>query len=274
MASGVSRAVAREIRTLFDVGVTGALTDAQMLERFLSGPREEAEAAFAALIARHGPLVLGTCRRVLRDEHDAEDAFQATFLVLVRRASSIGRREQLAGWLYRVPLRTAGSARSRADRRRAGERRAMDVARREYLPQEGRGGLDGVLDQELGRLPQKYRLPVILCELESLSRRQAAHRLGVPEGTVASRLARGRGLLRDRIARRGLVPADVWTVAVALRGASALGVPPMLVEATARIAASLRFGKVMSGIVPASVSSIVEGGMKPMLLAKLRIFNG
>src|SRR4051794_3705530 len=105
MANGVPGAVARGIRSLFTIRAGGALTDAQLLERFLARPREEAEAAFAALVSRHGPMVLATCRRILRDRHDAEDAFQATFLVLVRRAASVARREQLAGWLYGVATR-------------------------------------------------------------------------------------------------------------------------------------------------------------------------
>ena len=268
MTSRVPGAVAREIRTLFAIGAAGALPDAQLLERFLSRPREEAEMAFAVLVSRHGPMVLATCRRILRDRHDAEDAFQATFLVLVRRAASIARREQLAGWLYGVAVRSAWAARARADRRRAGERRAMEASRGESLQGEGRGELDGLLDEELGRLPDKYRLPVILCDLEGLSRREAAHRLGVPEGTVASRVARGRGLLRDRLQRRGLAPG---ILAAASRGATEAVVPLMLFETTVRIATSLRFGEVTSGMVPAAVSSIIEGGVRQMLLAKLKI---
>ena len=270
MARGVSGAVAREIRSLFTIGAAGALTDAQLLERFLARPREEAEAAFAALVARHGPMVLATCRRILRDRHDAEDAFQATFLVLVRRAASVARREQLAGWLYGVATRTARAARARAGRRRAGERRAMDAARCGSQQGEGRGELDGLLDEELGRLPEKYRMPVILCELEGLSRREAAHRLGVPEGTVASRLARGRGLLRDRLERRGLGATTIGTLSAASRIAMTAEVPPMLFEKTVRIAVSLRFGEVTAGVFSASVSSIVEEEMKEMLLAKLK----
>jgi RNA polymerase sigma factor (sigma-70 family) len=270
MARGVSGAVGREIRTLFTIGAAGALTDPELLERFLSRHREEAEVAFAELVARHGPMVLGTCRRILRDAHDAEDAFQATFLVLVRRAASVARREQLAGWLYGVAVRTAQSARARAERRRAGEKRAMRAARGESYQEEGRGQFDGLLDEELGRLPEKYRMPVILCELEGISRREAAHQLGVPEGTVASRLARGRGLLRDRLQRRGLGAITIATLSAGSRIATAAEVPPMLIENTVRIAVSLRFGEATAGVFSASVSSIVEGEMKQMLLAKLK----
>ncbi len=270
MARGVSGAVGREIRTLFTIGAAGALTDPQLLERFLSRHREEAEVAFAELVARHGPMVLRTCRRILRDAHDAEDAFQATFLVLVRRAASVARRERLAGWLYGVAVRTAQSARARAERRRAGEKRAMRAARGESYQEEGRGQFDGLLDEELGRLPEKYRMPVILCELEGISRREAAHQLGVPEGTVASRLARGRGLLRDRLERRGLGATTIATLSAGSRIATAAEVPPMLIENTVRIAVSLRFGEATAGVFSASVSSIVEGEMKQMLLAKLK----
>ena len=127
MDRGAARGILREIRTLYTLGTMGGLTDAELLERFLARGGGDAEDAFATLVARHGPMVLGVCRRMLPASHDAEDAFQATFLVLARRAASIGRRERLASWLYGVAVRTAKEARRRAARQRAAERRLMDV---------------------------------------------------------------------------------------------------------------------------------------------------
>src|SRR5262249_8241697 len=141
----------------------GDLSDSQLLERFLA-LREEV--AFEALVHRHGPMVLGVCRRVLHNSHDAEDAFQATFLVLVRKAGSIVPREMVGNWLYGVAYRTALKARSLAARRRAMERQVRDMPRPETLDSGARDDLQARLDRELNRLPDKYRAPVILCELE------------------------------------------------------------------------------------------------------------
>ena len=163
MTREVLGTVMRELHTLLAMGAAGSLTDSQLLERFLSRPRDESEVAFATLVARHGSMVMNACRPVLRDGHDAEDAFQATFLILVRHAVSVARREQLAGWLYRVAVRTARSAQSRAVRRRARESGAFEESRCIYREDEGRGELKELLNEELERLPEKYRLPVVLC---------------------------------------------------------------------------------------------------------------
>src|SRR5581483_9321050 len=164
-------------------------TDAELLERFLAS---RDETAFEALVRRHGPMVLGVCRRILRDSHDAEDAFQATFLVLVRKAASVVPREQLGNWLYGVAYRTALKARTARARRRRHERRAH------ALPAAAPAGesldLRPLLDQHLERLPAAYRAAVVLCDLEGRTKREAARQLGVPEGTLSSRLARGRAL--------------------------------------------------------------------------------
>src|SRR5262245_42678971 len=161
---------------------TTTLTDGQLLERFLSC-REEA--AFAVLVRRHGPMVLGVCRRVLGHEQDAEDAFQATFLVLVRRAASVVPRDLVGNWLYGVARRTALKAKAAASRRQAQERPLEDVPGTERR-EEGPGpDLRPLLDQELSRLPDRYRAPVVLCDLEGRSRGEAARQLGCPEGTVS-----------------------------------------------------------------------------------------
>ena len=145
------------------------------------------------LVHRHGPMVLGVCRRMLPTTQDAEDAFQATFLILARRAASIGRRERLANWLYGVAVRTAREARRRAARQHARERRLMNVSKVEVenAPDEDQSDLLSLLDEELNRLPPRYRAALVACELEGKSRREAAMQLGLPEGTLSTHLARG-----------------------------------------------------------------------------------
>src|SRR5262249_12357746 len=194
----------REIRTLYTLGTMVGRTDAELLERFLARGGGDAEDAFATLVARHGPMVLGVCRRMLAASHDAEDAFQATFLVLARRAGTIVHRDRVASWLYGVAVRTAQVARRRASRSRAAERRLMDATRVESVPpEEDRQELLPILDEELNRLPRRCREALVACELEGRSRREAARQLGIPEGTLSARLARGRKMLRDRMLRRG-----------------------------------------------------------------------
>src|SRR5215470_11087683 len=154
MAEKVGNTALREIETLFAVGAIGGLSGGQLIERFLSGTRDEAETAFAALADRHGAMVMGVCRRLLSDSNDADDAFQATFLVLVRRAHSIARRDLLANWLYRVAYQTARVARTRAAKKRAKERQVIDVLRtRSTQDEAGCGDLLMHLDEELSRLP-------------------------------------------------------------------------------------------------------------------------
>ena len=241
-------------RFLFQAAADGA-SDGRLLEWFLA--RGDG-AAFAALVRRHGPMVLGVCRRVLRDWHDAEDAFQATFLVLVRRAASIAPREAVGPWLYGVAYRTALKARVAAARRRRKERQApADPADRA----EPDGGAEWrpLLDEELSRLPDKYRAAVVLCDLEGKSRRDAAACLRVAEGTLSSRLARARRILARRLARRGVTPGSV--------GAAVAPLPGLLhttVEAATRFAA----GQAAAGVVSAHVAALTEGVHRAMVLAK------
>src|SRR5262245_54466533 len=180
--------------------------DAECLARFV---RSRDEAAFAELVRRHGPMVLATCRRSLGDSPDADDAFQAAFLVLARKAGAVRNAEYLGPWLHTVAVRTARRAKALAARRQAHERLVttmpdppaeMPAAPNEWLP---------LLDEELKWLPEKYRAPIVLCELLGASRADAARRLGVPEGTLSSRLARGRDLLRKRLVRRGAIVTGV-----------------------------------------------------------------
>ena len=167
---------------------------------------EAAEMAFSALVERHGPMVLRVCRSILRDEHDAQDAFQATFLVLVDRAGSVRDRSSVGSWLHGVALRVAACARGSVVRRRVHERRAADLTADGFHPRGVEPDLAPALHEELARLPERYRVPIVLCYMEGLACEEAAQRMRLPVGTVKSRLARGRDRLRDRLIRRGLAP--------------------------------------------------------------------
>ena len=185
--------MAHTVVQILNVGDIAELTrgdrsDGQLLDLFV---RKRDEAAFAAVVRRHGPMVLGVCRRVLGNSTDAEDAFQAAFLVLARKAASIGRRSLLAQWLHGVAYYTARRLRRANARRAARERPLADV--REPVACDGvdlNEELLAILDEELGRLPERYRKPILLCDLEGITRREAARLIGCPEGTVAGRLAR------------------------------------------------------------------------------------
>src|SRR6516162_8732683 len=200
--SQISEVIAHLRRTVLCDGAR--LTDGQLLEAFIS---RRDEAALAALVKRHGPMVWGVCRRILRNYHDAEDAFQATFLVLVRKAASIASRELLANWLYGVAQQTALKARTTSANRRARERQVMEMPEPVTTEPDLWSDLQPLLDQELSHLPDKYRVAIVLCDLEGKTRKEAARQLGVPEGTLAARVARARVMLAKRLRRHGLVMA-------------------------------------------------------------------
>jgi RNA polymerase sigma factor (sigma-70 family) len=243
-------------------------TDGQLLEGFVS---RRDEAAFEAVVRRHGPMVLGVCRRVLRHVHDAEDAFQATFLVLARKAGSIASRERLAGWLYGVAYHTALKARAVRARRGGRESQVTEMPEPEATREAAWEDLQPLLDRELSRLPDKYRLPVILCDLEGKTHKEAAQSLGWPVGTLSGRLARARKVLAGRLTRRGIALSG-GTLAVALsQEAASASVPAALASSTARGAALFAAGwAAAAGTVPARVIALTESVMKTMLAAKLR----
>jgi RNA polymerase sigma factor (sigma-70 family) len=243
-------------------------SDGELLERFL-GRRDAA--SFASLVRRHGPMVLGVCRRILRDFHDAEDAFQATFLVLARNARSVRRREALGSWLYGVACRVALKARAQAARRRRHEGRAASGAEERPEREAACDDVRPILDEEVSRLPDKYRRPVVLCYFEGKSYREAARLLGVPAGTASVRLARARELLRGRLALRGVVLSS---------GALALGLAEgtvaeacLLADATAGLAVSWLAAPAAAG-VSTRVIALTEGVVKAMLLRKLKALAG
>jgi RNA polymerase sigma factor (sigma-70 family) len=259
----------RHLRRMLGPPGDAEVTDGQMLERFASRRDEE---AFAELVRRHGPLVLGVCRRVLGDWHDAEDAFQATFLVLARKAGSVARPELLGNWLHGVALRVAAKARAASVRRRERERQVSDMPAVAPVESTTAGGeLRSVLDEEVGRLPEKYRAPVVLCYLEGKTNDEAARLLGWPKGTVSGRLARARDLLRPRLARRGLAVVSA-AVAVALaEGAAPVAVPGNLIDTTVKAAALVAAGKAAANVVSPAVAALTEGVLRAMFLNKLRI---
>jgi RNA polymerase sigma factor (sigma-70 family) len=262
--------VRRHVQTLFNAGTSGGLTDAELLERFLSRTGEAAEAAFAALVDRHGPMVMRVCRSILRERNDAEDAFQATFLVMVRRAQSIRNKNSVVSWLYGVALRVASCQKGAAARRRKHERVAA-LRAGICVEDEHRDDLGAVLHKELDRLPRKYRDPMILCYFENLSHEQAARRLHWPVGTVRSRLARGREQLRGRIIRRGLAPSAVLVEAVLQAETARIVIPSALANATVRAAVHCASGNsVVTGVITTSVMSLIEGATNVMFISKLK----
>ncbi len=242
-------------------------TDAQLLGYFLECGDE---AAFAALVRRHGPMVLGVCRRVLRHHHDAEDAFQATFLVLAKKARAVTPREMLGNWLYGVAYRTALEARGACARRRAREQPVADPPELQVGAPEDMSDLRQLLDRELSALPDRYRALIVLCELEGRSRKEAARLLGLPEGTLSSRLARGKQLLAKRLRRKGLALCGGLTAALLGHGEALAQVPAPLTASTARAAALVAAGRsVAAPLVPTKVVALMEGVLKAMLLTKL-----
>jgi RNA polymerase sigma factor (sigma-70 family) len=211
-------------------------------------------------------MVLGLCRRMLGHAHDAEDAFQATFLVLVRKAASLGQRQLVGNWLYGTAYRAALEA--RAARRRSRERQVSPLPEPESgEPAEDRSELRPLLDRELSRLPQKYREAVVLCDLEGRTRREAALQLGIPEGTLSSRLATARRMLARRLARHGLPAAALAALTPAVAQAA---VGPSLVLSTTKAAALCAAGKAAAGVLPAPVAALTEGVIRAMFMSKLK----
>jgi len=216
VATGHHRGLLRQLDSLLAVGTAAELTDGQLLERFATREGASAEQAFSALVERHGPMVLRVCRGVLADSHDTEDAFQATFLVLVKKARALWVDDSLGPWLHQVALRTASCARSAAARRRKHERAAASQDRENHTVTHDELGKIQALHEEINWLPDRYRVPLILCDLEGRTHEQAARHLGWPVGSVKSRLSRARECLRDRLTRKGLAPST-RVIAAALR---------------------------------------------------------
>jgi RNA polymerase sigma factor (sigma-70 family) len=263
---------------LFESGSLTGLTDRDLVERASGPPNASAEAAFEALVTRHGPMVLRVCRNVLGCHDDAEDAFQATFLVLVKQRQSIRKLDSVASWLYGVASRVAARARVDAARRRNRERRGirllvdptatiestLDPDQTEHAP---------IVQEEVRRLPEKYRSVVLLCYWEGLTQEQAAHHLGCPIGTVRSRVARARDLLRVRLARRGLT-ATAGALAFCFTSSAPAAVAPAslplnLVRSTVQAAMWVAAGTTIAGVVSASVLVLVRRMLWSFTLMKI-----
>src|SRR5205823_5136442 len=235
-------------------------SDGQLLERFA---RLGDQAAFAALVRRHGPMVLGVCRRVLRHAQDAEDAFQATFLVLVHKAGSLQQPHLLASWLHGVAYRTAQHARSRAARRCLHEREAAAMSAAAPQLDPAQQDLLARLDEELQRLPDKYRAPLVLCYLEGKTHAEAARQLGWPVGSMSARVARARDLLHQRLSGRQKAAPGLLLLPLALAGdLGSAEVPAALLKSTLHAAAEVSTG---TALTSAAVSTEVHALTKATL---------
>jgi RNA polymerase sigma factor (sigma-70 family) len=243
-------------------------TDGQLLECFIS--RRE-PAALEALVRRHAVMVWGVCQRVLRSHHDAEDAFQATFLVLLRKAPSIVPREMVGNWLYGVAHQTALKARATRTKRQTREKQVKDMPEAAATDQPLWNDLQAILDEELSRLPDKYRTVLVLCELEGKTGREVAAQLGLPQGTVASRLARARALLAKRLVRRGLSVSGGTLAAVLAEKAASACAPASVVSSTIQTVTLVAAGNAgTAGVISARVAALTERVLKALLLNKLK----
>jgi RNA polymerase sigma factor (sigma-70 family) len=269
MATAQLTSIMRFLRRIVAAPGTGEPTDGQLLEGFIH--RGE-ESAFAALMQRHGPMALGVCQRVLGDVHDAEDAFQATFLVLARKAGTVRKYESVGSWLYGVAYRIALKAKAAAARRRRAESEMVMIPRAEAPTDAAWRDLRPVLDEELNRLPEKYRAPVVLCYLEGKTNAEAAHHLGWTKGTVSGRLARARQQLRGRLTRRGITWSGGVLSATLLENGATAAVPPALATTTFKAALVAAAGKTaVAGAVSAQAAALAEGVIKTMFLTKLKM---
>jgi RNA polymerase sigma factor (sigma-70 family) len=264
--------VSRDLRTLFNVGTVAGLNDRELLERFTARSDEAAEFAFAAIVERHGPMVLRVCKQVLRHPQDAEDAFQVTFMVLARRANSVRLPEEIGPFLYGVALRVAACARAKEGRRKHHEKCYGSMQSASYRSDD-LGELAQIMHEELDRLPNRFRSVIVLCDLEGETSAEAARRLGCPHGTVMSRLAEARRQLSRRLVRRGLGPLSGDSVAFFanhMRGLSG-GLPPILGKTTSHAAALFATNPAaLDGSVPASTAVLTRGVLAMMAMTKVK----
>lgn len=260
--------IREHLRQLLEVQCSRSLTDGALLDRFAETADQ---VAFGQLIGRHGPMVLNTCRGVLGNSADADDAFQAAFLMLARKASSIRKRDSVASWLFAVARRLALHARTGIQRRAVRECQVGNMERTLAPAKSDSTELQAILDEELSRLPERYRAPLVLCYLEGLSRTEAARQLGCKPGAVKIRLERGRNRLRARLLRRGLAPTTGLIVALLSQTASAHVSVAMIRSTTQAATAYVAGAGLFTGLVSERALTLVEGMRKAMLLSKLKI---
>jgi RNA polymerase sigma factor (sigma-70 family) len=261
----------RTLRLLFEYGTFAGHSDRQLLEFYTTRRGEASELAFAALVERHGSMVLRVCQKAARDAHDAEDAFQATFMIFARRSRSLWVRDSLGPWLHRVAYRAAARAKRVTEYRRMMERRAAEMAALRAVarvPDE----IEFLLHQEIDRLPERYRSPIILCDLEGHTYEEAARHLDCPVGTIRSRLARARRRMRTALVSRGLAPsAGALLLSFASESAKA-AVPAELRNSAIRTAMFVAAGKTAArDAIPATVIALTNGGLRSMLLFKMKM---
>ena len=257
-----------QIYRLFDEGTLAGLPDGRLLERYVV---ERDELAFETLVKRHGPMVTAVCRGVVEDPHDADDVFQAAFLLLARKAKSLWVDESLGGWLHRVASRIALQVRSESARRRDRERRSAELSPAQRDAAAAWDDTPTVVHEEIDRLPERYRRPIVLCYLEEMTYEQAASLLRWSEGTTRGRLAKGRELLRARLSRRGIQSAG--SAMPALPAAARLAAPsPELLQSTVRAARHFTLGNTaQAATVSARTAGLVKQALQTMMVAKLKL---
>lgn len=268
MATSRTQTLVQHLRRAAGVSNRAGLSDGQLLNQYISTRDEE---AFEAIVRRHGPMVLGVCRRILRDQHEADDAFQATFMVLVRKAASVVPQEMVGNFLYGVAHQTAVRARSVAAKRRLRERHGPEIYELSTRQADPFDDLRPLLDQELVALPGKYRVAVVLCDLEGKTHKEAARHLGWPVGTLASRLFRGRKMLAARLSRRGVLPSSGALAVVLPENLASAGVPAWLVSSTVKAVSLYHAGPAAaSGAISLKVAALTEGVLKVMSMNKIK----
>jgi RNA polymerase sigma factor (sigma-70 family) len=267
MATGPVNAVLQHLRKLEALQAAGNLSDGQLLRRF-AGDRDEA--AFNVLLQRHGPMVWSVCQRVLRSAHNSEDVFQATFLALAKKAASIRKQESIASWLYGVAFRLSRQLRAREYRRPVPEAMPPEDPAQDLNRHTSVKELLAVLDEELQRVSEHYRMPLVLCFLEGKTRDEAALALGCSLSTLKRRLDKGREVLRARLTRRGLTLSGALLSTVLAKDVAA-AVPPTLLVPTIKAAVLVAAGRSATAIVPAQVITLTKGVLEAMLLTKLKI---
>jgi RNA polymerase sigma factor (sigma-70 family) len=245
-----------------------SLSDGQLLDRFVE---KRDEVAFATLVRRHGPMVWGVCQRIVGHAHYAEDAFQAAFLILVRKAATVRPRDAVGNWLYGVACHTALKARTVSRKVHAKEKQVTSMPERAKEPRGNTEELQVLLDQELSALPDKYRLPVVLCDLEGRTRKAVATQLKIPEGTLSSRLATAHQLLAKRLARHGLAVSGGSLAVLFAQNAVSACVPASVVSSTIKTATLVAASNgAVAGVVSTKVAALTEGVLKGMFLTKLK----
>jgi RNA polymerase sigma factor (sigma-70 family) len=266
MAQARPSSVLRYIRRIAGLAVGADPTDQKLLESFAARRDEE---AFAALVRRHGPLVWNVCRRVLNHVQDAEDAFQATFLVLARKAAALHWQPEVGNWLYAVAVRTASKARASAGRRRCQEKELVDASAKEPTGEADWDEIRPLLDEEVKRLPEKYRAPVVLCYLKGKTYEEAAQILGWPAGTISGRLARARELLRKQLGRRGLGLSGALVGTFLTRNTVSAALPEGLAGAAVKAALLIAAGQAATVSTP--VLTLAKGELQTMFVTKLKL---